>query len=365
MHRWLPPAAVPYALLGRWDRPIGTWLLLWPCLWSIGLSAGPGHLPDVRLCALFTLGAFMMRGAGCTINDIWDRDFDRQVERTRHRPLASGALNVKQALAFLSAQLSVSLGVLVQLPPAAIATGLVSTPLWALYPLAKRFTDWPQAVLGIAINWGVLLGSVAVHGQPDWQMVLPLYLASFAWTLHYDTIYAHQDAKDDARAGVRSSALALGKRTKPFLIGCGVVCIGGIGAAGAASGEAALLMPLSAGALHLAWQTRTLDLNSRESCLRLFRSNRDFGAIVFAAIVACKLISLASDGGDGGGSSSGAGSLHSGSSEGGSGGSGSADGGDDGGSSSSSHIGSGRGRGDMNEKRAHSSAEHVDTEDTC
>uniref|UniRef100_A0A7S4BLR5 Uncharacterized protein n=1 Tax=Chrysotila carterae TaxID=13221 RepID=A0A7S4BLR5_CHRCT len=147
--------------------------------------------------------------------------------------------------------------------------------------------------------------------------------------------------------------------------GAGVVCIGGIGAAGAASGEAALLMPLSAGALHLAWQTRTLDLNSRESCLRLFRSNRDFGAIVFAAIVACKLISLASDGGDGGGSSSGAGSLHSGSSEGGSGGSGSADGGDDGGSSSSSHIGSGRGRGDMNEKRAHSSAEHVDTEDTC
>ena len=173
--RWLPAAAVPYAQLARWDRPIGTWLLLWPCAWSVALAAPPGAMPDVPLIALFGVGAFAMRGAGCTINDLWDRDIDRQVERTRLRPLASGALSPVQALAFLGAQLGAGLGVLLTLPPAAVALGLASTPLFTLYPLAKRLTDWPQLVLGLTFNWGALMGSTAVHGACDWPVALPLY----------------------------------------------------------------------------------------------------------------------------------------------------------------------------------------------
>ena len=154
VNRWLPAAAVPFAQLARWDRPVGTWLLLWPCLWSVALAAPPGSPPDLAICAVFGTGAFIMRGAGCTVNDLWDRDIDRQVERTRMRPLASGAVGVGGALGFLAAQLACGLGVLLTLPPAAVVLGLASTPLWTLYPLAKRVTNWPQAVLGLAFNWG-------------------------------------------------------------------------------------------------------------------------------------------------------------------------------------------------------------------
>ena len=145
MVRLLPASLLPYSALGRWDRPVGTHLLLWPCLWSTALAAAPGALPDAKLCALFAIGAFVMRGAGCTANDLWDRDIDRQVERTRNRPLASGALSVPQALGFLVTQLGVGLGVLLNLPQHSVILGLASTPLWSLYPLAKRFTNWPQA----------------------------------------------------------------------------------------------------------------------------------------------------------------------------------------------------------------------------
>lgn len=210
MRRYLPAAVWPYASLGRWDRPIGTWLLLWPCLWSTALAAPASAPPDVALCALFGVGAFAMRGAGCTINDLWDRDIDRQVERTASRPLASGALSVAQAIGFLGVQCTAGLGVLLALPPYAVGLSFASVPLVAAYPLAKRITDWPQAILGLTFNWGALVGWAAVHGECHWVAVLPLYASGIGWTLLYDTIYAHQDKADDARVGVRSTALRLG-----------------------------------------------------------------------------------------------------------------------------------------------------------
>jgi 4-hydroxybenzoate polyprenyltransferase len=191
--RALPAWAWPYAALGRWDRPIGTWLLLWPCFWSTALAAPAGAPPDASLLALFGVGAFAMRGAGCTINDLWDRDIDRQVERTRNRPLASGALGVGEAVGFLGAQLSAGLAVLLALPPYAVGLGFCSVPLFSLYPLAKRFTAYPQAVLGLTFNWGALMGLAATHGAlMAWPVALPLYAGGVWWTLLYDTIYAHQ-----------------------------------------------------------------------------------------------------------------------------------------------------------------------------
>ena len=295
LHRWLPAAAVPYGQLARWDRPIGTWLLLWPCAWSTALAAPGGAPPDLALLALFGVGSFAMRGAGCTVNDLWDRDVDRQVERTKSRPLASGALGVPQALGFLGAQLTAGLAVLVCLPPYAVGLGLASTPLWVLYPLAKRVTDWPQAVLGLTFNWGALVGWAAVHGACHWPAVAPLYAGGVLWTLMYDTIYAHQDVADDEAAGVRSSARALGESARPALALFAAGCIGCVALAGTAGGAAAGAggVPFGAGvgaaAAHLAWQVRTVDLRSRADCLRKFQANHHFGALVFAAIVVGKL----------------------------------------------------------------------------
>lgn len=294
MNRWLPAAAVPFAQLARWDRPVGTWLLLWPCLWSVALAAPPGSPPDLAICAVFGTGAFIMRGAGCTVNDLWDRDIDRQVERTRMRPLASGAVGVGGALGFLAAQLACGLGVLLTLPPAAVVLGLASTPLWTLYPLAKRVTNWPQAVLGLAFNWGALMGSTAVHGACDWPTALPLYAAGCWWTLVYDTIYAHQDKADDARAGVRSTALRLGEDSRLWLTLFSAGCVGSLLVAGAAAQPGvhapALGAGLACGAGHLAWQLRTVDFHDRADCLRKFQSNHHFGGIIFAALVAGRLL---------------------------------------------------------------------------
>ena len=293
VHRVLPTAAVPYAALGRWDRPIGTWLLLWPCLWSTSLAAPAGALPDVSLFALFGLGAFAMRGAGCTVNDLWDRDIDRQVERTRTRPLASGALGVPQAIGFLGAQCSVGLGVLLALPPYAVALSFLSVPLVGLYPLAKRITNWPQAVLGLTFNWGALVGWAAVHGSCDWSVVLPLYAGGFWWTLLYDTIYAHQDKHDDAKIGIGSTALGLGDGSdaRRWLAAFGVTCTASLGLAGAAAGlHPAFYVGLAGGAVHMGWQVATVDLGSREDCLRKFKSNNTMGLLVLAGIVAGKLL---------------------------------------------------------------------------
>lgn len=200
----------------RLDKPIGTWLLLWPGVWSITLAAPPGAAPDFYMWGLFGLGAVLLRGAGCTINDFWDRDLDRRVARTRTRPLASGEVSPRAGIAFLCAQLTAGLGILLQLNSYTQLLGVASLVPVAVYPLMKRVTDWPQAFLGLTINWGALMGYAAVAGHVDWNVCLPLYLAGASWTLSYDTIYAHQDKADDRNVGVRSTALLFGERTKPI-----------------------------------------------------------------------------------------------------------------------------------------------------
>ena len=209
---YLPTKLQPYARLARMDKPIGTWLLLWPCFWSTALAAPAGQLPDPYLLGLFTAGAFIMRGAGCTINDMWDQDFDKRVTRTASRPLAKGDLTQTQALAFLAVQLATGLGVLVSLPNTmySFVWGASSLPLVVVYPLMKRYTNWPQLVLGLTFNWGAWMGWAATHGSMDYSVIGPLYLSGVTWTLVYDTIYANQDKADDTRLGLKSTALTFG-----------------------------------------------------------------------------------------------------------------------------------------------------------
>ncbi len=290
----LPAAARPYMRLARLDRPIGTWLLLIPCWWGTALAAGQGQWggwPDPVLLALFALGAVAMRGAGCTFNDIVDRHIDRKVARTADRPVASGAISVFSALLFMGAQMLVGLGVLLCLNRAAIWLGLLSLVLVVLYPFMKRYMWWPQAVLGLAFNWGALLGYVAVTGKLE-QPAYWLYAAGIAWTLGYDTIYAHQDKEDDALIGVKSSALWLGELlTQPFL---GLTYMAAILFLAVAGVEADLGWPYYAGlaiaALHLLWQAWKVETDDPQDCLRKFRSNRDVGLLIFAAIALGQLV---------------------------------------------------------------------------
>lgn len=227
-------AISPYVRLMRMDRPIGTYLLFWPCAWSIALSANAGCWPDLYMLALFASGALIMRGAGCTINDLWDRDIDKKVERTRNRPLASGEVTPFDAIVFLSAQLSLGLLVLLQLNLECIMLGACSLGLVVTYPLMKRITYWPQLVLGMAFNWGALLGWCATQGSVDWSACLPLYLSGICWTIIYDTIYAHQDKKDDVQIGVKSTALRFGDNTKIWLSGFTAAMLSGLTASGMA-----------------------------------------------------------------------------------------------------------------------------------
>ena len=215
IERHAPHRARPYCRLARLDRPIGTMLLLWPCFWGISLAAGSRSWPDLRLLALFAVGALVMRAAGCVINDIADRDFDARVARTAGRPLASGALTPLNAWLFLSALLAGGLVILLQLNRTAIILGLAALPLVGVYPFMKRITWWPQAWLGLTFNWGALMGWAAAGGGADWWPALALYGAGIVWTLGYDTIYAHQDKEDDALIGVKSSARRLGDATRP------------------------------------------------------------------------------------------------------------------------------------------------------
>lgn len=280
-----PAALRPYLKLMRLDRPIGTWLLLFPCWWSIALAA-EGAWPDLWLMALFGVGAVVMRGAGCTINDILDRDIDGKVARTAARPLASGAITLRGALAFLGLQLLIGLLVLVQLNLFSILLGVASLALVAVYPLMKRITYWPQAWLGLTFNWGALLGWAAVRGDLDWAPVA-LYAAGIVWTLGYDTIYAHQDKDDDVMIGVKSSALALGSRTRPFLFAVYGLTIALVALAGVLAGVSWVFWPLLAVAgLHLVWQAADVDIDDSADCLTKFRSNRLFGWLLLAAIVA-------------------------------------------------------------------------------
>ncbi|ABS62276.1 4-hydroxybenzoate polyprenyl transferase [Parvibaculum lavamentivorans DS-1] len=285
--RFAPRFARPYMRLARLDRPIGTWLLLLPCWWSIALAGDAG--PDLGLMLIFAIGAIVMRGAGCTWNDIADRNIDAAVERTRSRPIPSGAVSVKAAWIFLAAQCLAGLAVLLSLNAFTIALGLASLALVAIYPFMKRVTYWPQIVLGLAFNWGALMGWAAVTGSLALAPAL-LYLGAIFWTVGYDTIYAHQDKDDDALIGVKSSALKLGASTRKWLW----VFYGAMIAALVASGAAASIgmffyLGVALAALQLVWQIVKLDVDDPALCLHLFRSNRDFGFIVFAAIVAGKL----------------------------------------------------------------------------
>ncbi len=286
--RWAPVGLRPYLHLARIDRPIGTWLLLLPCWWSIAL-ASPGW-PDPVLVVLFAIGALIMRGAGCTLNDIADRDFDGRVARTATRPIPSGAVTIPQAFAFLALQLLLGLAVLLQFNLFAVMIGTASLVIVAVYPFMKRITYWPQAVLGLAFNWGALLGWAAVRGD----LAAPagvLYLAGILWTLGYDTIYAHQDREDDILIGVKSTALRLGENTPIWLVGFYSGCIVLIAFSGYLYGLGwAFYAVLALAAAHLAWQVATLDIDDAKGCLLRFKSNRHFGLIVFAAIIAGQLL---------------------------------------------------------------------------
>ncbi len=284
----LPMWLRPYSRLARWERPIGWWLLLWPCWWSAALAAdhagrawpNPWHL------VLFLIGAVAMRGAGCTWNDLVDRDIDDKVARTRSRPIPSGQVSVRQAQAFLVAQALVGLVVLLQFDRFTIGLGFASLLVVAIYPFMKRVTDWPQFFLGLAFSWGALMGWAAALQRLDPAPVV-LYAAAIAWTIGYDTIYAHQDKEDDAIVGVRSTARFFGRHTKAWLVGLYGATVGLLATALVLAGVGPFAWAGLAGfAAHLVWQILRLDIDDPDVCLMLFRANRWTGWIFFAGLVA-------------------------------------------------------------------------------
>jgi len=282
-----PAWSRPYLRLSRYDRPIGSWLLLMPCWWSAALAAGIARdvssLPLV--IALFFIGAFVMRGAGCTWNDITDRKLDASVERTRSRPLPAGQISVTQALVFLVLQAMIGLAVLLQFNTFAIWTGIASLAIVAIYPFMKRITWWPQVVLGLAFSWGALMGFAVTLERID-LTALALYAGSIAWVIGYDTIYAHQDAEDDALIGIKSTARLFGARTHLALSVFYPLAVALIGLALALGGARwPAWIGLAAFATHLAWQIRSLDISDPALCLRLFKSNRDAGLLLFAGLL--------------------------------------------------------------------------------
>jgi len=286
--RAAPTWSRPYLRLARLDRPIGSWLLLIPCWWSAGLAAIAARdpLPSPWHLLLFFVGAFAMRGAGCTWNDIVDRDLDGRVERTRSRPIPSGQVSTAQAAAFLVAQAVVGFIVLLQFNRFAIGVGIASLGIVVVYPFMKRITYWPQIVLGLAFSWGALIGWATAFGRLD-APALVLYAGAISWVIGYDTIYAHQDREDDALIGIKSTALLFGPRTKPMLALFYGLAVGLIGLSGLlADAGAAFALGLAAFAGHLAWQIARLDIDDPDRCLRLFKANRDAGLMLFAGMLA-------------------------------------------------------------------------------
>ena len=280
-----PAWARPYLRLARLDRPIGSWLLLMPCWWSVGLAAVHAR-EGVNLwyLVLFLVGAFAMRGAGCTWNDIVDRDLDARVERTRSRPIPSGQVTVAGAAAFLALQALVGLAVLLQFNRFTIYVGLASLAVVVVYPFMKRITYWPQIVLGLAFSWGALMGWSATFARLDPPALL-LYAGAISWVIGYDTIYAHQDREDDALIGIKSTALLFRERTKPMLALFYALAVALIALAAFSAGAGLIFaLGLLAFALHLAWQIARLDVDDPVNCLAVFKSNRDAGLILFAGL---------------------------------------------------------------------------------
>ncbi|WP_319772869.1 4-hydroxybenzoate octaprenyltransferase [Breoghania sp.] len=290
--RFAPEWLKPYARLARWDRPIGWWLLLWPCWWSSALAreAAGFWLPNFWHLVLFLIGAIAMRGAGCTYNDIVDRKFDAMVERTRSRPIPSGQVSVVQAVIFMGLQALAGLVVLLQFNTYTIILGFCSLGVVAAYPFMKRITYWPQSVLGLAFNWGALVGWSATQGKLGLPAIA-LYAGGILWTIGYDTIYAHQDKEDDALIGVKSTARLFGNWTETAVtvlyLGATVLFV--LAATLADAGPLAFL-GLAAGAVHFIWQIIRLDIDDNDQCLMLFRSNKVYGWILFAGFTLDALI---------------------------------------------------------------------------
>lgn len=296
--RIAPAWSRPWLRLSRADRPIGTWLLLLPCWWGLALAAAGGpRLFDLWIAVGCALGAFLMRGAGCTWNDFTDRKIDAQVARTRSRPIPSGQVTPKGALVWMALQIVVSAVILLTFNWAAVGMGILALLPVAIYPFAKRFTWWPQMFLGVAFNWGALLAYVAHTGRLEWPAVL-LYLAGIAWTLFYDTIYAHQDKEDDALIGVKSTARLFGDNTAKWLVRFQILTVLLMAAA-----VLTALLPLNnplqlalgigapwAMGWHMWWQMRRLDIDSPEICMHLFRTNRDTGLLAALFLAGAALV---------------------------------------------------------------------------
>ena len=288
LDRHAPAWLKPYGRLARWDRPIGWWLLLWPCWWAAALAAiaADWRGPDLWHLVLFLIGAIAMRGAGCTYNDLIDRDLDARVERTRLRPLPSGAISPNEAVAFLALQVLVGAIVLFQFNGFTVLLGLASLLVVAIYPFAKRITDWPQFVLGLAFSWGALVGWAAAFGRLD-PAPVALYLGAMLWTIGYDTIYALQDKEDDALIGVRSTARLFGRRSRLGITAFYVAAFVLFGFALTLAGAGVVAFAaLGGGLLHVTWMIVTLDPDDPRNCLARFRANSITGWIVFAGLVA-------------------------------------------------------------------------------
>ena len=282
VERLLPLATQPYAQLMRLDRPIGWWLLLLPCWWGLFLAqiSRGGGLPNLWFAVLLLVGAIVMREAGCTLNDIVDRNYDAQVTRTKGRPIPSGRVSVKHALTFLVGQSLLGLAVLLQFNFHTILLATGSLLIVAIYPFMKRITNWPQLVLGLAFNWGALVGWSATHGSLSWPPVM-IYFGGIFWTLAYDTIYAHQDREDDVLIGVKSTAVHFGERTKGWLSGFFALALISIDAALWLAGASFIAhMGVLFAALHAGWQIKRFETKNSALCLRLFKSNRDFGLLL-------------------------------------------------------------------------------------
>ncbi len=288
----LPPGWLPYAQLMRLERPIGWWLLVLPCWWGVALAtlAQGGGIPNFYHVALFLIGAVAMRGAGCVVNDLADQDIDAKVERTRNRPLPSGRVSRKQAFIFLAALLLIGLIVLLQFNRLTIITAIASLMIVAVYPFMKRITYLPQLVLGLAFNWGALVGWTAETGALT-AAPIALYLSGILWTLAYDTIYAHQDKDDDVLIGVKSTALLFGKSTPLWLtlfFALSLLCIDF--ALWLAHAPLIAHIGVAAAAFHATWQIRKFDDADAARCLKLFRANRTFGLLILVGMIAGCLV---------------------------------------------------------------------------